>query len=57
MKCSTCTFGCQVPIQPNVEFDGDSRNFDAYPEVDVESLALATNNAAAAADLALFDDF
>jgi len=44
----------QAPIQPSVEHDGDSQNFDVYPEVDLDSLPLAANNAV---DLALFDDF
>jgi len=47
--------GWQVPIHPNVAYDGDSNNFDAYPEVDLESsLPPTTNNAT---DMALFDDF
>ena len=53
MKYAAC-IGWQVPIQPNVECDGDTHNFDAYPEVDLESLPPATNDAT---DLALFDDF
>jgi hypothetical protein len=27
-----------VPIVPQVDHDGDSRNFEAYPEVDLDSL-------------------
>ena len=50
----TGCFFLQAPIHPTVKHDGDSQNFNVYPEVDLESLPLTTNNAT---DLTLFDDF
>ena len=42
----------QPPIVPHCSHEGDTRNFDAYPEIDLKSLPIASD-----ADLDLFDDF
>jgi hypothetical protein len=50
----------QPPIVPHVEHDGDSRNFEAYPEVDLNASPSGVNGYDATttlSDPSMFDDF
>jgi hypothetical protein len=42
----------QPPIVPQCSHEGDTRNFDVYPEIDLKSVSVASD-----ADLELFEDF